>query len=161
MALTEPRPSACIPRRLRNHARIRRAADAARGGAKPAMAVALAQIGAAFDETASINAFKIRIERLIRLEPHHPLMRARFGARARMLRGRGLDASVIIVERWWREERDAFAIASALGCGTRLSLEVLSEIRLILRLMRRKRMHADYDSIIASLCETTFAAAAE
>ncbi|MDR3419692.1 MAG: hypothetical protein P4L80_00355 [Xanthobacteraceae bacterium] len=46
------------------------------------MAVALAQIGTAFDEAASINTFKIRIERLIQLDPNHPALRARFGARA-------------------------------------------------------------------------------
>ena len=45
----------------------------------------------------------------------------------------------IIVERWWRDERKAFQIASAFGRGTRLSLDVLSELRLMLRLMRFKQ----------------------
>ena len=39
------------------------------------MAVALPQIGAAFDEAAMIDAYKIRVERLIRLGPHHPAVR--------------------------------------------------------------------------------------
>jgi hypothetical protein len=125
------------------------------------MAVALAQIVAAFDEAASVNAFKIRAERLIRLDPNHPALRARFGARARMLHGRNLDVAIAVVERCWRDERKAFQIASALGCATRLSLEVLCELRLILRLMRWKRMHADYELIVATLCEAPFAAAAE
>ena len=99
------------------------------------MAVALAQIGAAFDEAATINAYKIRIERLIRLGPGHAAVRARFGARASMVLGRDLDSAVALVDRWWRDERKAFQIASALGCATRLSLEVLGELRLILRLM--------------------------
>jgi len=77
------------PRQKRDRERIRRAAAAARVGPTPAMAVALAQIGAAFDEAATINAFKIRVERLIRLGPYHPAVRARFGARGAMLFGRG------------------------------------------------------------------------
>ena len=66
-----------------------------------------------------------------------------------------------LVERWWRDERKAFAIASALGCATRLSLEALTELRLILRLMRSKRMHAEFDELIAALCGAPIAAAAE
>ena len=61
-----------------------------------------------------------------------------------MLSGRSLDAAIILVERWWRDERKAFQIASALGYGKRLSLEILRELRLILRLMRFKRMEAEY-----------------
>ncbi len=125
------------------------------------MAVALAQIGAAFDEAATINAYKIRVERLIRLGPCHAAVRARFGARAAMLFGRGLDSAVVVVERWWRDERKAFQIASALGCATRLSLEVLGELRLILRMMRLKKMHAEFGEVVAALCRAPIAAAAE
>ena len=116
------------------------------------MAVALAQIGAAFDEAATINAYKIRVERLIRLGPCHAAVRARFGARAAMLFGRGLDAAIVLVERWWRDERKAFQIASALGCATRLSLEVLGELRLILRLMRLKKMHSGVPTTSSRRC---------
>lgn len=125
------------------------------------MAVALAQIGAAFGEAAAVNGFKIRIEEFMRRGPHHTAVRARFGARAQMLLGRNLDAANIMAERWWREERKAFQIASALGCATRLSLEVLSELRLILRLMRRKGMEAEYQEALAALCEVPIAVAAE
>ncbi len=161
MTLADLLTAARSPRQDRDSERIRRAAAAARVGPTPAMAVALAQIGAAFDEAATINAFKIRVERLIRLGPHHPATRARFSARAALLRGRNLDAAVATVERWWRDERKAFAIASALGCATRLSLEVLGELRLILRLMRFKRMHAKFGEMIAALCGAPIAAAAE
>lgn len=125
------------------------------------MAVALAQIGAAFDEAAAVNAFKIRVERLMRLGPHHPAVHARFGARAAMLAGRDIDAATVTVERWWRDERKAFAVASALGGATRLSLETLRELRLVLRLMRAKRMHTDYEAVLAALCEMPIAMAAE
>ncbi len=135
MPFAERSTVARSPRQDRDNERIRRAAAAARVGPTPAMAVALAQIGAAFDEAATINAYKIRIERLIRLGPGHAAVRARFGARASMVLGRDLDSAVALVDRWWRDERKAFQIASALGCATRLSLEVLGELRLILRLM--------------------------
>ena len=125
------------------------------------MAVALAQIGAAFDEAAVVNAFKMRVEELLRLGPHHAAVRARFGARAALLAGRSLDAAIVLVECWWREERKAFQIASALGCGTRLSLDILQELRLILRLTRRKRMEAQYHAAIAALCDGPIAMAAE
>jgi len=157
MSVTELRRNAYVPRCERDAKRIRRAAEAARPDAKIAMEVALAQIGAAFDETAAVNAFKIRIERLLRLGAYYPAVRARFGARAGMLFGHRLDAAVILVERCWRAERKAFQIASAFGCGTRLSLEVLRELRLILRLLRRKRMEAEYGAALAALCDAPIA----
>jgi len=125
------------------------------------MAAALAQVGAAFDEAAIVNSFKIKIERIIRLGPDHPAVRARFEARAAMLRGRDLDTAIVIVERWWRNERQAFAIASAFGRGSRLSLEVLDELRLLLRWFRFKRLHADYANALAALCDAPILIAAE
>jgi len=68
-----------------------------------------------------------------------------------MLSGRGLDGALVLAERWWRDERRAFAIASALGRGNRLSLDVLRELRLMLRLMRFKRMHVEFCAIAAAL----------
>jgi hypothetical protein len=150
------------PRLERDSERIRRAGAAAGSGPNPAMAVALAQIGAAFDEAAIVNSFKIKVERLVRLGPEHPAVRARFEARAAMLYGRSLAASIVIVERWWRDERKAFQIASAFGRGTRLSLDVPNELRLVLRLTRLKHMEAEYETGLAALCgrsETTAIAA--
>jgi hypothetical protein len=161
MLLADHSTAARSPRQERDNERIRRAAAAARLGPVPAMAVALAQIGTAFDEAATINAFKLRVERLIRLGPRHPAVRARFGLRVSGLVGRGISSAIAIVERCWRDERKAFQIASALGCATRLSLEVLGELRLVLRLMSFKRMHAEYGEILAGLCEAPIAAAAE
>ena len=125
------------------------------------MDVALAQIGAAFDDAARINAFKLRVAHWLRLGPNHPAARARFGTRAEVLRGRGLEAAIVLAERWWRDERKAFAIASALGRGNALSLEVLRELRLILRLLRWKRMHAEFDSLLAALGDEPIRMAAE
>jgi len=149
------------PRRQRDRDRLRRVATAVKATGGSALDVALAEIGAAFGEAASINGFKLRVERYLRLGPQHPACRARFGARATLLGSRNLDAATVTVERWWRDERKAFQVASALGCATRLPLDVLSELRLILRLLRFKRMDAGYAEAIAALGGRPTAIAAE
>jgi len=138
-------------REERERRRIERAVQTARGERVPAMAVALAHIGAACDEAAVIHGFKLRIERIMALGPYHPAVRARFGARAAMLTGSNLDEAIAQAECWWHDERKAFQIASVFGCATRLSLEVLRELRLILRLMRHKCMHGEYEAIRAAV----------
>ena len=125
------------------------------------MDAALAQIGAAFDHAASVNGFKLKVERFLQLGPHDPAVRARFGARAELLSGLSLDAAVALVERWWRDERKAFQIASALGRGNRLSLNVLCELRLALRFMRFRWMQAEFSWIVTELCSEQAAEAAE
>jgi hypothetical protein len=149
------------PRADRDGERLRAATFAARAASGSAMDMALAQIETAFGEASAVNGFKLRVERMLRLGPSHPAVRARLGQRAAMLAGRDLDAAVAAVERWWRTERKVFQIASALGYGNRLSLEVLSELRLMLRLMRYKKMRAEFGAITAALCDETMAAAAE
>jgi hypothetical protein len=149
------------PRQQRDRARLNRVASAIGAARGSALDAALAEIGAAFGEAAVVNDFKIRVERFLRLGAKHPAVRARFGARAAMLYGRNLDAATVTVERWWRDERKAFQLASALGCGTRLPLDVLSELRLILRLMRMKRMETEYCEAIAVLAGRPSAIAAE
>jgi hypothetical protein len=154
-------PNTGSARTLRDLARIHRAAEAAGAGSSAAMTVALAQIAAAFDEAAAINSFKLRVERLFGLRADHPALRARFAARAAMLFGRDLDAAIVLVERWWRDERKAFQIASVFGSPTRLSLEVLRQLRIILRLLRFKRMNAEYDAVLTLLRDVPVAVAAE
>jgi hypothetical protein len=148
-------------RQQRERQRIGRLAAATRARQVSALEAALAEISAAFDETAAIADFKIRVERRLQLGPDHPALRARFGARAALLAGRSLDASIVLVERWSRDERKAFQIATALGCASRLSLEVLRELRLILRLMRFKHMETEFRAAIEALCGQSFAIAAE
>jgi hypothetical protein len=148
-------------RQERDRERARRAAAVEQAKGQLALDVALTEIAAAFDQAAAVNGFKIRVERLIRHGPRHPALRTRFGARAARLHGRDLDAAIATVERWWRDERKAFQIASALGGGTRLSLDVLRDMRLVLRLMRFKRMQAEYFEALAALCNPPTAMAAE
>jgi hypothetical protein len=161
MILAEHQPNTPKRRQERDIERVRGAAAEIPTEQRSAMATALAQIGAAFGEAAVVNAFKIRVEHLIRLGPQHPAVRARFGARAALLAGRDLDAAVVVAERWWRNERKAFQIASVFGCAPRLSLEVLRELRLILRWMRFRRMEIQYSAIVGALCETPALRAAE
>jgi hypothetical protein len=149
------------PRQRRDRARLRRVASAIGQARGSALDATLAEIGAAFGEAAAVNDFKMRVERYIRLGSEHPALRARFGARAAMLYGRNLEAATATVERWWRDERKAFQIASALGCATRLPLDVLSELRLILRLMRMQGMETEYRVAVAALSGRPFAIAAE
>ncbi|HEX4407365.1 MAG TPA: hypothetical protein VH206_01205 [Xanthobacteraceae bacterium] len=122
---------------------------------------ALAQIGAGFGEAAAVNRFKLRIEFWMRAGPQHRAVRARFGRRAERLLGLDLDGAVFAVERTWREERKAFQIASAFGRGNRLGMMVLSELRLILRLMRRRRMQGEFGAVVAMACDLEMAEAAE
>ncbi len=149
------------PRAERDRERIDRAAAAARTAGAPALQVCLARIGAAFDEAAAANAFKMRVERLMRLGPDHPALQARFGARAALLADSDLAGALATVERWWREERKALQLARAFGHGSALSLDVLRELRLILRLMRWKRMDAEFGAVAAKLRGDALAMAAE
>jgi hypothetical protein len=125
------------------------------------MAVALTEIEAAFDQSAAVNNFKIRVERLVRLGVQHPAVRARFTARAALIAGGDLGAAIVTVERWWREERKALQIASLFGHGNRLSLETLRELLLVLRLLRYARKHAEFPVMVAALLDQPAAIAAE
>ncbi len=128
---------------------------------RSAIELAEAQIAEAFSRVAEINSFKLRVTRWLRFGPQHPAVRARFRARATALPQWRLDAAIREVERWWREERKTFALASALGYGSRLPVETLRELRLILRLLRRKRMAAEFEAMTAAVCEHEIALAAE
>jgi hypothetical protein len=147
------------PRDARDLERIRIAS--ARRETGSALDAALAEIGTTFDHAAAVNEFKLRVERWLMLGPQHGAVRARFGARAAMLSGHSLCTAVVVTERWWHNERRAFQLASALGYGNRHSLEVLREVRLILRLMHAKRMDDDYREIIAALRDSEMPLAAE
>jgi hypothetical protein len=154
------------PRAERDLERARSAAAAARAtangeSARPALAAALASIEAAFDRAAVVNDLKIAVERHIRRGPAHAAVRARFVARAALLHGSNLDTAIVAIARWRRDEQRAFAIASAFGRGSRLPLAVLDELRLLLRWLRFKRLHAHYATALAMLNNTPMLEAAE
>ena len=116
------------------------------------MAATEARIEAQFGEAAVINTFKLRVERIILFGPEHAGVRARYGARAASLRGASLSTAIHIVDNLLVFERQAFQLASALGCGTRLSVEVLKELRLILRWLRFTGRAPWFPSIVNDVC---------
>jgi FAD/FMN-containing dehydrogenase len=163
--IPSPRP-AHRPRAERDLERARRAAVAAHATTDvepplPALAAALAAIEAAFDQAAVVNDLKIAVERHISRGPEHAAVRARFGARAALLSGSNLEAAVVRVEQWRRDEQRAFAIASAFGRGSRLPLQVLDEFRLLLRWLRFKQMRVAYATALATLNDAPMLEAAE
>jgi hypothetical protein len=159
--------SAHRPRAERDLERAHRAALAVRDTPnretlRPALAAALAAIEAAFDRAAVVNDLKIAVERHISRGPEHPAVRARFAARIALLRGRTLEDALAAIERWRRDEQRVFAIASAFGRGSRLPLQVLDELRLLLRWLRFKHLHAEYaDAVTAQHGDAPVLEAAE
>lgn len=117
-----------------------------------AMDRACAAIDREFSHSSDVVRFKRRIRTILR-EPDHPAVAARYGARARWLRRCSLAVAVTCVGNEWRTERHAFQVASAFGRGTRLSVEVLSELRLILRWFRFRRMDAEFVTMRDELVE--------
>ena len=83
----------------------------------------------------------------------HPANKLRYRARARMLRGKGLAAAIATVEPWYKAERKAFQVASVFGRPPRLPLIILSELRLILRVFRRRGMDRQFPAVIEKLLE--------
>jgi hypothetical protein len=163
--IPSPRP-AHRPRAERDLERARRAAVAAHATTDvepplPALAAALAAIEAAFDQAAVVNDVKIAVERHVLRGPEHAAVRARFAARAALLRGLNLEAAIVAIERWRHDEQRAFAIANAFGRGSRLPLQMLEELRLLLRWLRFKRMHLEYTSALAALNDAPMLEAAE
>ena len=138
-----------VPRRNRDLARGRAASDRVRQSGGTTMAAALASIDAAFNNAAIANGFKLRVERTIRLGTGHPAVRARYGARAALLRGKPIDAAIVTVDRWLSDEMIACGLGAALGVSYRLPVEVLSEMRLILRLIRRSLLRDHFAEIVA------------
>lgn len=114
-----------------------------------AIEASLAMVAAAFDDFSIHNTFKQSIRRYIELGTGHPEVRARFGRRLAMLRGYDIDAAVYLVERALRAEHKAFQLAQTYGYGhPRLSLEVLRELRLMLRLARRYATPGEYRALV-------------
>lgn len=142
-----------LPDRIMDNLHARRRREALRGKSveaqaralgADAMRAAIARLGSEFDRTAQIATFKCRVLHHMRLGAGHAHVRARFGRRVAMLRGYSIDAACLLVERWLREEKRTFEIAATFGKGHRLGIEVLLELRLLLRLIRRSKEYRQY-----------------
>jgi hypothetical protein len=87
-----------------------------------------------------IASFKNRVCSITRLGTGDPALRARYGARLELLRGYNIDTACRLVDAWYRDEqalRRKFLQIPYVPQPSRLSLEVLRELRLILRCLRR------------------------
>jgi len=132
---------AFVPRAERDAIRAKEAYDRAYRNSNhhPAFLATQAAIEAAFDESAGINSFKRRVEYAIKRGTGHPANRARYGGRLRALQDMNLADAIAAVEGWYRREEkhinDSLLIRYAPQPST-LSLEVLRELRLMLRMLR-------------------------
>lgn len=120
-----------------------------------AMDRACADINREFGHSSDVVRFKRRIRTILR-EPDHPAVAARYGARAKWLRRCPLATAVTCVDNEWRIERQSFQLAAVSGWGTRLSVEILAELNLILRWMRRNRMDAEFVTMRDELVERSW-----
>jgi hypothetical protein len=120
--------------------RGRCAAARVRDGGGSALAAAFAHIEATFSPASRHAAFKDRVAGLMRCGAADPLVRARYGDLVERHRLTHLDPAILLVERMHAGEIDARAMAlRAWGhCSRpRLTLMILDELRLILRMVRR------------------------
>lgn len=126
-----------IPRSSRDIARGRRAADAVRARGGSAMDAALAQIGSTFGAAAVVNRRKIAVDRYLTRGFRNPSTIARYGRWVASLQNLTLDSAIVRLDELYRQERRTQGAARALGCASN-ALEVLGELRLMLRLARVK-----------------------
>lgn len=139
-----------LPRSQRDYMRGKIAAEAVKAAGGDVTAQWKRHLAVTFDRSSIHNSRKMRVERYIRLGAGHPECRARFGADVAMLRDRQLRlrASCIVIGTAHKIALAQFRQASRLG--TRISSQHvrLGELALILRWMRRQRMHADFDHLL-------------
>jgi len=121
-------------------ARGRRAAAQVRDNGGSALAAACAHIEASFSPAIHHSIFKDRVTTLMRGGADHPEVWTRY----RTLVGRypigDLDIAIMLVGRMRRAERErrTAAVRKCGHCGgARLTLMMLDEVRLILRMLRR------------------------
>jgi hypothetical protein len=79
-------------------------------------------------------------------------VRARYRFRCEELEGASLSAAIVAVERAYLRERAARRRARLFGRPSpRLTILILRELRLLLRLMRWRKMHAAFPSIVEAI----------
>ena len=102
-----------------------------------------ASMHAGFDRSCEINSLKLSILHAIKLGTGHPLIRARYGERARMLKELPIDTAIWVVDKWYWIERGKSA----------LSLNVLREMRVMLRMLRRSSLRDHLPAILSLVCD--------
>jgi hypothetical protein len=132
------------PRRLRDEHRGQLAARQARDAGAGAVDAAIARINATFGPAWDANYLKLSCESIIRMGADHPAVRARYTGRAEAS-GAGTLAEAIAVVEVWR------AAELRRPKPSRLSLQVLAELRLLLRLMRRRGLAWAFPLVMSAL----------
>jgi hypothetical protein len=129
-----------ISRTNRDLQRGRRAAARVRAGGGSALAAAYAHIEATFSPAMHHAAFKDRVAALMMGGAAHPEAWTRYRRLVERYPAANLDTAIVLVERMRRAEIEARA-ASVRSWGQssrpRLTLMILDEVRLILRMLRR------------------------
>ena len=114
-----------------------------------AMDTVLARIDTAFSTTSIHDDLKARCAKMIERGAFDSIARARYGARAKMLRWWRAETAGLAAWRvnfWLRDAQLTFALAMKSGSpNARLSILVLEELALILRWMRRYHPEAYRD----------------
>jgi hypothetical protein len=144
----------------RDLARGRRAASLARAGGGSALEAAYAHIEATFAPAARHSIFKDRVAALVAGGAGHPAARYRYRRLAERYPAANLAAAIALVGRMRDAEREARAAAiRSWGHSSRprLSLMILDELRLILRLVRRY-VPSRYPDLIADVLDAAAAA---
>jgi hypothetical protein len=137
----------------RDDRRGRRAALRVRTTGGSALDAAYARIEATFSPPLWHAMFKERVAALIRGGASHPAARTRYQRLAERYPHADLATAIILVERLRRAELDARATAARIWgrCSRpRLAIMVLDELRLILRVVRR-RAPARYPVLLAAV----------
>ena len=120
--------------------RGRRAAARVRAAGGSAVAAAYAHIEATFSPAMHHAAFKDRVAALMMAGPAHPEAWTRYRRLVERYPAANIDTAIVLVERMRRSEIEARA-ASVRSWGQssrpRLTLMILDEVRLILRMLRR------------------------
>lgn len=104
-----------------------------------------------FGEPAIVLDLKRRVRKVLRLGAGHPAVRARYHGRAVQFGCSTLHQAIREADRRYLLELHSFQIAAGLGHGSRLSVMVLEEVRLILRWLRRAGLEAEFSDILAEL----------
>lgn len=117
----------------------------------PALQRALDSIEREFSAAAEIDDFKNHVRSLIHDGTGNPALRARYGIRLQDLLGYTIDAACFTVDRWYREhleELKRWRDVPYAPQPPRLTLEILRELRLILRLIRQSKFRDDFQVIL-------------
>ena len=132
------------------------------GDPTPRLTATLAQVDAEFSEAAVVNSRKLRVERAIARGLYNPANRARYSKLVESLRYLPLDNAIRILEKRYRHNARAFLIARAFSSPNPLPLDIIRELILMLRLLRRSEYRRHYHTMVrAVLDETDQLAAAE